>query len=271
MKRLSKIRLLDWLRRADYYIITLLFSILLSPIIGVLTLPLFDTPARVIYLSTLFLILVMVLFLVFNKRAVTRYEALQAEIIRRIGLSVEFLTAEGQFDKDVYKRAAAAIHAAKDEILILDYYPRPYKITEPQGEDRGGWYAALEAAIERSVKYKRVIQIPEEPPSESISKGKLKDPTFIAHCEKLLHVRKSIRYPHVTLKRSRAFLPEDTLVIIDERYLFWSVTIDSPAPEDRLQGVLLFDDPHGELVKKHLVKLFRRIDEEAILVTSISS
>ncbi|MEZ4671476.1 MAG: hypothetical protein R3E39_26530 [Anaerolineae bacterium] len=265
-------QLIEKLGKSDNYLLALIVGVFLSPFLSNITSPLFDTPTKVVYLSISFMIVALAVFIIGQKRSINRIETLQEDIVRRVGMSIEYLTGQSSSDRTVYKRMTTLIDAAEESIYILDYLPRPYHLSAPKGKERTGYYAALNRAIDKNLFFKRVVQIPNQPASDFISTSNMnmsEESPFIEHCRKILNTRnKKYANAKASLKSSVVVLPESTLVILDEQRVAWAVTIHSSDGTSTLQGVLLIDDMQGEFVK-YLVQLFNGIDGQAVPIKDI--
>lgn len=178
---------------------------------------------------------------------------------------------------DPYAVVIDLVEKAQKEILILDH-------RIPKGAARFGpeidikrpgrklYYDALDRAISVKhggdrIRYRRVVQLADGP-SKTWFAGANDDDLFASHCRNLVAIRNSDVQTPSSIKTSRVYVPNSTIVIIDQTSILMEVAINGPHGGASVQGDLVFHDNAGVLAGP-LRQLFENIDSQAVLVEEV--
>lgn len=197
---------------------------------------------------------------------------------RRTDMTVEFLERGGPNSDDPYDIVMSLMLGAEKEILVLDH--RPAKDVDRFGShgtlddpSREAYYRLISQRVcsrHRDgpyVRYRRVVQL-DSGPTAVWDAGFNGDALFAEHCREIVRLRsEQVQFPSA-VKTSSVFLPNASMVIIDEKVALLEVAIVGPDGKARVQGDLVFHDPKGILAGP-LKQLFDHIDSQSLLVASV--
>ena len=257
-------------------IVSAILGIVAGSIIELIAPPLFQPP-NLLYLTffvntLIFLVVGVYAVTLWNKslRDSENTNQLMTDLLRKLDVKFQYVGIGKGRSGANFAYAAGLIRDAKSEVLILNYEPVQriesnlnYDREAAISKERKEYYETIRLKIQNSqsgkFKFRRIIQMPE---TQDISD--LFDPTMAEHLRMLAEL--GTKEPEfVSLKRSLPFL-NSTLMIIDRRYILFSVSaLDPDDREYYTKGHLVFDDSVGSFASE-FVRFFERIDSHASLV-----
>ena len=265
---------------------TLIFGLLIQPLLQNVTSPLFNKTEHLllagIILTSFLMIVAANTFLILLAKNHKDFDSIQDElksISKRMGLTVEFLSDKGVKSKqDAYSVVRNLAEYAKYELLILDHRPsltsdRFYDQTPPESKSRQFYYDILSSkALSKTengdyFRYKRIVQL-DEGPTYIWDTNVNKDQLFTEHCKKIVDFRKSSTKAVSSISTSRVFFPKSSIIIADARKVLIEIAIVGPDGKTKVAGDLVFDDPEGKLGRP-LKQLFDHIDGQSTLITEV--
>jgi len=276
---------IKWIQ-AILFVVSVLFGLLIEPIIGEIVSPHINTTNRII-VTELALIAIIILValnaaLAFHVTNDARRKELQKQvetISQSVGLRAEFLhESGGEPGRDAYTIVRQLVGAAQEELLILDHRPtltssRFYDQTPPQSPSRKQYYDEMtRKATSRThagayFRYKRIVQL-DEGPTNKWNTAVNTDTCFADHCRQILTFRASTPKAVSTIKTSRVFFPKSSIVIVDGKRVLMEVAIIGPDGSARVEGDLVFYDPEGKFAGP-LRQLFEHIDGQSTLLEQV--
>lgn len=200
-------------------------------------------------------------------------------ISRNLGLRGVFLH-EGNREpgRDAYSIVRELVEEAQEELLILDHRPaltsdRFYDQTPPEAKSRTKYYEEMTAKAlsvthnGHYFRYKRIVQI-EEGPTDTWDTNVNKDKCFADHCRQVVKRRATTPKAVSSIKTSRVFYPNASILIVDSRKVLLELAVVGPDKNTRVEGDLVLVDPGGELAIP-LRQLFENIDAQSTLITKV--
>ena len=265
---------------------SVVFGLLVSPILEAVTAPLFDTPIRAILSGIAILALLTIIAIVtvgvFAKEQddnATKMAQELKSINRRLGLTIRFVHSPPNHSTgEVYRISREIIEKAEREILHL-YYLRPQGSLEPTPKHnvetveyqaaRDSYTQAILDVVLRHKDdrffYRRIYQFPEGLETEfTADRVGLR---WYEHTKAMLEMLKD--YPDAAVIKKAPLFLQQNFFIVDGRYVIWSIdAIDPEYGVPYYEGTLFFDDPHEEFVQ-YLRSFFLRIDAHSTIIRKL--
>lgn len=264
-----------------FAIASLVFGLLVGPILEKVTSPFFDTPTRAILASLLFLAILVAISIattsVFARRQNTDSLKLIDElssINRKLGLSVSFVhDPPKRSTGTVFHTARRIIEGAEKEILVLQYNRlkdqeervRSLNIdTEAHRYELESYtqaiYKKLEQRKTNGFSYRRLVQFPEG--REAKFTCERMGERHFRHAKAVLEIFDM--YPEAGYIKKASLFLEQTFIIVDRMHVIWGIDAVDPEHEVRYtEGALFFNDPHQEFIQ-YLISFFERVDKNGI-------
>ena len=258
-------------------VLSALSGFLIQPLIENLGGEYFTSPEKFVLIVSVFGGVILILSLVgfamlFNESIKMQKEVLSStdDLVKRFGVSVRLLAYGSKNEySTTFELPTRLIESAKEEILILDYLSLPgsFELQSTTSKDLQSWYLCLEKACTRGVAYKRIVQI-QDGATDVLDRSIVGDTAMIRHFEKIVKMHDNESMAHVSLKTSRVFLPEVSIVVIDSRYVFWEIPSLTGDGKFRFDLDLFINDANGEFVKD-LKNYFNKIEARSSTVVRL--
>lgn len=267
-------------------IASIVFGILIGPILEAISSPFFDTLARatlsgILGLALLTIIAIVTLGIFANRQEKNLVEVSHelASIRRRLGLTVQFVHSPPNHSTgEVYKISRGIIEKAEKEILHL-YYLRPQGSVEPTPKhsveteayqsEREKYTQAILDVVRRHKDdkffYRRIFQFPEGETAKFTEDRVGK--RWFEHTKAVLELAEA--NPDVAVIKKAPLFLQQNFFIVDQRYVIWG--IDALDPEYEVpyyEGTLFFDDPHKEFIH-YLQGYFLKVDARAVIMKKL--
>ncbi len=238
-------------------------GLLVGPFIERLIDPLIDTTDKLIIAGIAALILVVliigVIVITLTTHESGRFQAITKnveDISKNLGLRVEFFPHDPLSPKkDPYEIMNKLVRMAKREYYVLDHRPtfnppRFYDTDSPKAKSRVRYYNAMTKMARRKISkneyfsYKRVVQLDEG--NTNVWDVSINgDNIFADHCKDLIEFHRKNRQSRATIKTSRVFYPNASIVIVDGKVVLLELAINGPDGKVQVEGDLIFNDPDG--------------------------
>lgn len=275
------------LRRASVALSGLSFvlGLILQPALGQLLDGTLNDPDKFLVAVGLTIIIALLLS---GSALIWREEANQIRInsletaIQRWGettaLTVEFISrGKGGSASDPYAIVIDMVEKANREILILDHrVPKDAARFGPDIDlkrpERKPYYEALDRAVRGRrnggrIRYRRVVQL-DDGPTKVWNSAINADEVFATHCRTVISERQTDVQTPSAIKTSKVFVPNATIVVVDQKYVLLEVAIRGADGATSVQGDLIFRDNEGVLAVP-LRQLFENIDSQSTLIEEV--
>lgn len=268
------------------FVATLLFGLVIAPVLKHITAPALETFEAITLSVLIILCLAFILsvhtLLMIRKTSLAETKETQKKIMHiseSIGLSTLFLHEHNRVEgEDAYTIVQELVDSAEEEILILDHRPaldksRYYDNTPPECDTRDIYYGTLlkkaksRLSSNKHFTYKRIVQVDDTPFTkwDTAING---DRCFAAHVMEVVAFRESTPTTTSSIKTSRVFYPNSSILIVDSKRVLIEFSIIGPGGNSRVEGDLVFYDPDGKLAIP-LRQLFEHIDGQSTLITKV--
>lgn len=178
------------------------------------------------------------------------------ELVQKVGINFRYISKESGAREELFKQAKKFIEQSRQNIYALTYFSSYSDSDDKNKEisaDREEYYNAIEKAIDREVKYERILQIDTHDQKElktylGVRKG------FTKHIKNVLSKNKygsNIKIIEADISLLTTF------VLIDEKYLIWEVEEQEKNVVD-IYGIFVIED-HQKQVTGEIKELFSEI------------
>ena len=257
-------------------IVSAILGIIAGPVIEAINPPLFQGQnlQLIAFLFSGFLFIVIGVFATtFWNRSINESKKKKkklAAIVHKLDVKFQYVGIGKGSTKASFTEAANLIKNANNEILILNYGPvqkiegkYEYDREATASEERKQYYQTINTKILKSksgkFKFRRILQMPKTQEFTDLF-----DPLMAEHLKILAEI--GTKTPEFAcVKRSLPFF-NDTLMIIDRRYVLFSISaLDPDDLEYYTKGHFIFDDPIGTFANE-FVRFFERVDSHSTLI-----
>jgi len=168
--------------------------------------------------------------------------------------------------KYLFSRATEIVNQARESIYALNTFMQEYhgsgtREDETVSQAKSGYYEALIRSIDRGVKYRRILQIPDGKRLKDI----LYDNYYIQHFRKIINLQpQSADLLSLKVVSPKYNIP--TFLIIDETIIVLQI---DQIVDNKLQmaGIIIIEDPRREITNRFCT-IFNSLDNQSSAVQS---
>jgi len=275
MKKIPEKLKTPWLE-ASLALISTIIGLFAGKFIEAIIPPIFQLP-NLPYVAFL---LIAVLFLANVIYSITLWRLTQNNVANIDGYTHDLAAGLGHRVKTVpyaqgYDELIKRIAEAEREILILTVYVFDWEHGKPiwdpkrqKSENRKTFYQQLQKKISneredgRQFEFVQIIQIPD---NHRLGEMLDFDEVYKNNCEFVVNIAK--QEPEFSRLKVSKVMFNNSIILIDES--FAHISFDVRNPDDGIEApfVMLIDDPKSDALK-NLIKLYRRVEQRATVVTA---